>query len=128
MLSEPRALPDQVDGLIAKRKVDLPADLVATAEGIYSDPVSTAIDVAACYGATPVLIKTVLKEGDFDELFDLMRRYFGVVGPLQFRAWSLLQARQALQFHLSAARAENRLRNHIRHTRAETHDSDSHPI
>ena len=29
-------------------------------------------------------------------------------------AWSLLEARQAIQFHLSAARAENRLRTRLR--------------
>jgi|SRR5579859_1709885 len=124
MLNEPTLLPEKVEGLITKHEVTLPADLVSGAEKMYADPVCTPVEIAACYGATSVLMRESLEQGTFDELLSVMSRYFGVVGTLQYRAWSLLQARQALQFHLSAARAENRLRNHLRRRRSEIERSD----
>ncbi|MHB8588472.1 MAG: hypothetical protein ACYDA0_06430 [Candidatus Dormibacteraceae bacterium] len=119
MLNEPTLLPEKVDGLITKREVILPVELVSNAEAMYADPVCTPVEVAACYGATPLLIREFLEQGTFDELLSVMSRYFFVVGPLQYRAWSLLEARQALQFHLSAARAENRLRTRLRQESSE---------
>ena len=125
MLIKPERVPEDVDGLITRLEVNLPEELVTQADALFSDRDCLPVEIAVCYGATSVLMKNALEQAPFDDLMDVMSGYFSAVASLHFRTWSLLQTRQVLGFHLSAARAENRLRVRLRQEKAEKEASDT---
>jgi len=114
MRVEPARYPAGEAGTLTSLRLELPTDIVAAAAQEFASGDSRPVETAICHGVTPLLMGDVLEGSSVEELLDLLERYFSAVASLQFKAWSLLQTRQALHFHISAATAERRLRERLR--------------